>query len=129
MSVFAPAELDLMRGAQEAAMPDTCQIGHYRAFEDDYNAPRAEYQWGGYLSCGVEELDPDEVQDEGEVVVIDAVVRLPIDTDIESRDRVRVTYRHGEMLDVARTFEVVGPPQRGLSGLVVNCRVVNDGTE
>jgi len=105
-------------------MLDTGQIGRRVDYSGDYNLPQSEYRWGGYISLGVEMLDPDEVQDTGDVPLVEATIRLPISTEIAPRDRVRVSYRHGERLDVAEEYEVIGPPQRGPTGLVVGCRIV-----
>lgn len=106
-------------------MQDTCQVLVYSSADDAYNNPSPTYTPGSAISCGVELVGPDEVQESGEVPVIDARIRLPINTTIDARDRIRVTHRYGE--DVTdEDYEIEGPVQRGPSGLVVTCRVVTE---
>jgi hypothetical protein len=62
-----------------------------------------------------------------EVVLTDAVLRLPIDSVVTNVDRVQVTHRYGEMLLTPWTFAVIGMPRRGPSGLLLNLRLVTFG--
>jgi len=110
-------------------MQDTCNILVYGSMTDAYGNPKAVYTAGGDVVCGLELVSPDETQDTGDVPLIDAKLRLPIDTDIDERDRIRITHRYDVDLDTLLVFEIDGPVKRGPSGLVVALRVVDDGTE
>lgn len=128
MRDFSAGELSRMRDVQESAMQDTCVVLAYSSSADAYGNPTATYTAGSAISCGLELVDPDEEQASGEVPTIDARLRLPMGTTIDERDRIRVTHRYGEALSSAQTFEIEGPVKRGPSGLVLDLRVVDDGT-
>lgn len=129
MRPFTSDELDRMQSTQEGAMQGTCNILVYSSMTDDYGNPKAVYTAGGDVECGLEHVQPKEAQDTGEVPMIDARLRLPIDTEIDERDRIQVTHRFGEELDSPQVFEIAGPVKRGPSGLVLLLKVVDDGTE
>jgi hypothetical protein len=107
-------------------MQDTCRIGVYSASPDAYNNPEAVYDYSGAaVACGLEHLNPNELQGTGEVPVIEARLRLPLTTSVKETDRIRVTHRYGG--DVAgEDYEIVGPARRGPSGLVLDLRRVTD---
>jgi hypothetical protein len=129
MRAFTSEELTRMRATQDGAMQDVCRVGGYVADSDDaYGLPSSEYVYGDEVVCGLELVSPDEAQDAGEVPMIDARLRLPIGTEIDERDRIRVEQRYGEALDDAQVFEIEGPVQRGPSGLVLALRLVDDGS-
>lgn len=124
MRAFTTTELSRMQATQEAAMQDTCRLGAYRSTEDGYNNPAPEYVYGVLLDCGVEHVQPDEVQDTGLIPALDVRIRLPIDTAVDDRDRVMVTHRYGVEIANPAVYEIVGPVKRGPSGLVLECREV-----
>jgi len=55
------------------------------------------------------------------VTEVDAILRVPLDTDIDLSCRVRITGRHGEAV-TARDFDVFSEPRRGPSCLVIDLR-------
>ncbi len=125
MQDFSATELSRMQSAQDAAMQDTGVILRYAETRDGYNNPDADYTAADTsTACGLEMTDPDEVQESGNVPLVDAWLRLPIETTIETRDRVRITHRYGVELSDPMTFDVEGPVKRGPSGLVVGLRSV-----
>lgn len=131
---FSSAELAAMRATQDSAMQDTCRIGVYREVSDAYgnpdtSSPASLWVYGAALACGLEMVRPRETQESGDVPLVDAKLRLPVATSIDERDRIRIERRYGEALDPEKVYEVVGPPRRGPSGLVVSLRLLADGTE
>ena len=126
MRTFTAGELVRMRAVQDGAMQDTCRVLAYSSTPDAYNNPEATYTPGPEISCGLEMVSPDEVQASGHVPLIDALIRLPIDTILDERDRIQVTKQYGETLDTALTFEIVGPARRGPSGLYLDLKLVTD---
>jgi hypothetical protein len=128
MRHFTATELTRMRSTQDGAMQDTCRIGAYTADDDAYNLPDVTYVYGDEVICGLELMRPAEEQASGEVPVIDAILRLPIDTEIDERDRVRMEQRYNEALTVPQVFEIEGPVKRGPSGLRLDLRLVDDGS-
>ena len=133
MRHFTSTELTRMRGTQDGAMQDVCRIGAYTSDDDAYNLPDVTYVYGVEVICGLE-LDPPgmrgelEIQASGEVATIDARLRLPLDTTIDPRDRIRIEQRYNEDLTTAQVFEIEGPVKRGPSGLVLDLRIVDDGS-
>lgn len=131
MRAFSSEELSRMQSTQEDAMQDTCVLlTRSEASTDEYNLPVVEWTESDPISCGLgfESPDREEGMDLAEVAMAEPKLRLPIDTDITNVDRVRMTYRFGVALDTALTFELVGNPTRGPSGLVVQLKAVTDGS-
>jgi len=123
-----------MQSTQDGAMQDVCRIGAYQESTDGYgnpdtSSPEDLWTYGEEQICGLEHVRPRETQGSGDVPVIDARLRLPVDTSIDERDRIRIEQRYGEARDTAQVFEIEGPVRRGPSGLVLGLRLVDDGTE
>ena len=57
------------------------------------------------------------------LIEYDATVRLPITTAVGMQDRFRVTKRFGETLSTPLVFDIVGPIQRGPSGVRLLLRI------
>jgi hypothetical protein len=130
---FSSIELASMRTTQDSAMQDVCRIGEYREVLDAYgnpdtNAPSSLWVYGDEVACGLEMVRPRETQESGDVPLVDARLRLALDTAIDEVDRIRMEQRYGEAMDPAEVYEVAGPPRRGPSGLVVEMRLLADGT-
>jgi hypothetical protein len=117
-----------MRSTQDSAMQDVCRVGAYTATDDAYNLPSVTYVYGAEITCGLELVNPAEEHASGEVPVIDARLRLPIGTTIDERDRIRIEQRYNESLTDPQIFEIEGPVKRGPSGLVLDLRLVDDGS-
>jgi hypothetical protein len=120
MLPFTAAELSQMRETQDDAMQDTCYVLAYSSTTDGYGNPTATYTAGSALICGVEMVRPDEQQASGNVPRVDALIRLPLATALDPRDRIRVSKRYAETV-TSVDYELVGPAKRGPSGLVVEC--------
>jgi hypothetical protein len=119
-----------MRAAQEAVMMDACvRLAYGAPTTDTYNLPESQYTPQSPIACGFDPTASKEVMSEGQVVVTDGQMRLPVGTTVDSRDRFQVTHRHGEALASPPTFELIGDPERGPSGLVLNLRLVTDGSD
>lgn len=126
MRAFTTDELTRMQTTQESAMMDTCVVMAYSSMTDDYGNPKPVYTDTYESECGLEHLNPAEVQATGEVPIVDARLRLPIDTELDERDRIKITHRFGAELDIPQTFEIAGPVERGPSGLELSLRIVDD---
>ena len=132
MRAFTTDELSRMQSTQESAMMDTCQVvRRMESGTDDYGYPIEAYEivWTG--ECGFDASSNKEVMESGQVAVIDAQIRLPISIqeDFDNLDRIKITYRHGVEDESPQTFEMIGEPERGPSGLVVNLRLVTNGSD
>lgn len=132
MRAFSVDELSRMQDTQESAMMDTCQITRrVEAGFDPYGYPIDSYDDVVYTGvCGFDPSSDREVMEGTQVSVVDAVVRLPLATidDFDNLDRVKITYRFGVDLSEPEVFEIIGSPERGPSGLVLDLRIVTDGS-
>jgi hypothetical protein len=127
MIPLSSGELVSMRGTQDDAMQDTCVRLVWGPGTDAWGNPdltKTVYTAAAStVACGVEMVNPDELQASSEVPDIDAHIRMPLATTLDAKDRIRVTHRYGEdTTDVE--YEIVGPVKRGPTGLVVECRKV-----
>jgi hypothetical protein len=128
MDALTAAELAEMRECQVASLQDTCKVLAYSATTDDYGLPKASYTPGAAQACGFDPTSSREVQEGSQVAVVDARLRLPLGTVVTSRDRVQITHRFGEALSSPETYSIIGEPERGPVGLVLNLRTATDGT-
>ena len=128
MRHFTATELTRMRSTQDSAMQDVCRVGAYTSTDDGYNLPTVTYVYGTEQICGLDLMRPDEQHASGEVPVIDAVLRLPLATVIDERDRIRIEERYNEALTTPMVFEIEGPVDRGPSGIRLDLRLVDDGS-
>jgi len=108
-------------------MQDECEILERSSAVDGYGNPKPYHTVISTTDCGFQHIRPREVLGTGKLAMIDAQLRLPIATAIGSHDRVRATKRFGEILGNAEVYEIVGPAQRGPSGLVLSLRKAIDG--
>lgn len=123
---FSTAELASLQTAQEGHMMDTCvRLVYTPGVADAYGKPAESWVDGATLSCGFYPGRSSEVMHWTEVVLSEAQIRLPITTSLNNRDRLRVTHRHGVAI-TAETYEIVGQPLRGPSGLLLNLRKVTE---
>lgn len=129
MLPFSSDVLSRMRSVQEAHMQDICHILAYDTTwdeTDDYGLPVDEYLTELETACGLRLYSPKEIQASGDLPVIMGELRLPIDTQVDTRSRIRITKRFGEELEEPMLFDIEGPAQRGPSGLVVFLRAVDE---
>lgn len=71
------------------------------------------------ISCGFKPGRVREVMDNGQVVMAQPELRLPLDTDVTALDRFEVTHRYGEALTTSEVYAITGI-RRGPSGLVLD---------
>jgi hypothetical protein len=116
---FSASELAGMRTAQTGHMQDACYIQTYSRTFNSYQEPVE--SWADAVSpiaCGLD-MRPGQVilGPEYTTVSYDATIRLPIDTVIDVKDRIKVTSRFGEALASPLVYYLAGPIQRGPSGI------------
>ncbi len=132
MRPLSAGELAAMQITQEAAMPDTCVISAYSDGSLAPNGkPRAIYTDGLATICGFSAVATiggwREIRDTAQVPATDGTIRLPISKNVSNLDRIRITHRFGVALIAPETFEIVGQPKRGPSGLLVPVRRIGSG--
>ena len=116
--MFTAAELANFRSTQQNHMMDTVVRQVYSATQNSYNEDVITYTDQTAIACGLDMRHGGERHNQNYTALeYDATMRLPIATTIDARDRMKVTKRFGETLSTALIFEIVGPVQRGPSGI------------
>jgi head-tail adaptor len=115
---FSADELADFRTSQVGHMMDTVVRQVYSATQNSYNEDVVTYTDQTAIKCGLD-MRPGSERHTSNYTALeyDATMRLPITTTIDARDRLKVTKRFGETLTTALVFEIVGPVQRGPSGI------------
>jgi len=130
MRALTETELERMQGAQESAMFDRCDIWRLLSFgTDKYGKPTQTWVVNAsYVACGLwlgyPTFSSREALGLTQVAELDAVLRLPLGTDVTNLDRVKVTYRLGVEQDSPLMYEVKGPVLQGPSGIRVGLKLV-----
>lgn len=117
--MFSSDELTEMRATQVAHMMDTCHLQACVQTRDSTN--ELVETWpadGDALVCGLD-MRPGNERHGADMTVLayDATLRLPITATPDARDRVKITKRFDEALGTALVYNIVGPIQRGPSGI------------
>jgi hypothetical protein len=116
--IFTTDELTDMRSAQTGHMMDTYVPQVYSRTFNAVGEPVVTYTDGTSADCGLDMGPGSERHGPGNTLLeYDATVRLPVTATPDARDRVKVTKRFDETLATALVFEIVGPIQRGPSGI------------
>jgi hypothetical protein len=125
---FSAQELEDLDVVQTMHMMDTCLIAEPTVTTNVYNLPEESFTWNPARkhACGFDGHPSRELL--SQVPDSQAVVRLPIDTTITHRARVRITKRHGRTITPI-TFAVIGQPRQGPSGLLVWLTKITDGSD
>ena len=124
--MFSTTELNGMRDTQTAHMMDTCVI--YRPLVTEKNSrgePVKTWAEGVTSICGLQ-MEPLS-REFGDGIIesnIDAILRLPLGTEIEPGDEIEIVKRFGEDIE-PRRYEVDSFTNDGPSGCRVNLKVRN----
>ena len=95
---------------------------------DAHNRPVFGYVAQPEISCGVRTAVNREATDaEGNVVLVDYVIRLPHGTAVSDQDRFRITNRHGWPGYTAVECEIVGAVQHGSTAVTLTVNEVTHG--
>ena len=129
MDAFAAAELTGMQDTAEESMMDTCVVLVWSSGSSDaFGQPVETWTAGDAIACGFNPKGGREINASAgggiaaaNPILTDASVRLPIDTTLDRKDRVQITHRFGVAI-TAQTYEIIGEPRRGPSGLQLDLR-------
>jgi hypothetical protein len=123
--MFTSTELTDMQAEQVNHMMDLAVIQIYSASVDGYGEPVG--SWVDSVTTTVCGFDPsggrEMIMPDKTVLKTDAVIRLPIATVIDPKDRIKITKRFNVAI-TNEVYQVVGNVQRGPSGLVVDVQRV-----
>ena len=124
-------DLDGMAATQAAGMLDECELlQRADGAADAYGIPQPTYTVVERTPCGLSHSQVGaEVSGSGrrdtQVPIDLRRLRLPVTAQIDHVDRIRMTRRFGFAITPV-LYEVVGDPQRGPSGLLLQVRMVTD---
>ena len=125
MSDFSAADLTNMRSCQDAHMMDVCKFGTASQTADTMNQQVETFVYGADVDCGLDMRPGSERHGVDKTVSeYDATIRLPIASAPDPIDRVKVTDRFGEALAVDLVYNIVGPIQRGPSGIRLLLKII-----
>lgn len=125
MDLFSNDELTGMQATQESAMMDTCVLMRYSETLDSINHPLPTWNDGEATKCGLDMTGGSELRGNQRILVRwEAMLRLPLHTTIDLRDRVRITHRFGQALATELVYEISGPAEVGPSGIVLPLKKV-----
>ena len=123
--MFIAADLTNMRACQDLHMMDTCNFGTATQTADTFNQLVETFAYGADVVCGLDMRPGSERHGVDKTVLnYDATVRLPIASTPDAKDRVKVTKRHGEALGADLVYNIVGPIQRGPSGVRLLLKII-----
>jgi len=123
--MFIAADLTNMRSTQVSHMMDLCNLGTCTQTADSFQQLVETFAYGADVVCGLD-MRPGSERHTADKTVInyDATVRLPIASVPTPKDRVKVTKRFGEALGVDLVYNIVGPIQRGPSGVRLLLKII-----
>ena len=127
MNTLSATEYSRMRSTCVATFFDSCKLGTATAAAFGSDPGASTYSYANDIDCGFQS-DPKmrgaESADGTQAALIDAVLRLPVDTDITNIDRVQMTARHGTALDPVEYYTIDGKPALGPSALVLKLKLI-----
>lgn len=116
--MLSPRDLAFMRATQTAHMMDECDLQTCTQTIDSFGQMVETFSDGSAQACGLDMRTGAERRGaQNTVLQYDASIRLAITANPSAKDRVKVTKRFGESLTTALVYEIVGPVQRGPSGI------------
>lgn len=128
MRRFSVPEMGRMKVTQEGAMQDMCELLTSSEVIDEYGVPQKTWSVEDTSICGLSHSSPNRytstegMQDAAggtQVAMEIRSLRLPKETVISNFGRVKITHRFGELETNPTTYEIIGDPQKGPSGLLV----------
>jgi hypothetical protein len=122
---LSTAQVAQMRVEAQSLFHDTCVLQTYTAgSQDAVGAAAISYTDGSAMACGFNAQGGREVaRADLTTAVSDATVRLPFDTVVDLRSRVKITKRHGATLTTALVFEILSQ-RRGAANVELELKAV-----
>ena len=125
MRVLTTTELARFRTTQDSAMMDLCVIQTFTEITDTFGQMIRTWTDGDPIAMGIDTRPGSENRTaEMTIVKEDATVRLPIDTTVTIRDRIKVIMRHGSAIEPI-IYGILEEPRRGPSGITLRLERVD----
>jgi hypothetical protein len=104
---ISPADLDALSNDVTGLMLDRCVILTWQAgAQDDRGMPVVGYVAGAEIPCSFRDTSRREAQGEAQAATVQATVKLPLPTAVTTRDRIRLTWRYGRLLDTPEVLDI-----------------------
>ena len=124
---FSDDDLAGMQETQESAMMDEAYILVYSRTQDAGEPVEVWTQSVNPIMVGVDTQKSKEIRKDDQTIVrTSGRARLPIDTIIDEKDKLRIITRFGQPIAPIE-YALAGVPERGPSGLVVDLMIVEPG--
>ena len=107
---------------------DECQIGTDTGTSTTEDPDAPSWSYATAIACGFDASVSTEVVELGQATMTDATIRVPLGTSVTGASRVRLTKRYGASLSPVEDYEVLGAPRRGVSCLVLHCKLTVGNT-
>ena len=125
MPEFSAADLANMKSCQDDHMMDTCKLGTCTQTSDTHGQLVETFAYGADVICGLDMRPGSERHGVDHTVLqYDATVRLPFASAPDAKDRIKVTKRHGTALAADQVYNIVGPIQKGPSGVRLLLKII-----
>lgn len=127
MNTLSTTELSRMRSTAAETFFDACKLGTATASGFGSDPGDSTYSYANEIDCGFWPSPKQQSGEAGEGVqapMFDALLRLPVDTDITNIDRVQMTARHGEALSPVEYYAIEGKPSLGPSAIVLKLKLI-----
>jgi hypothetical protein len=126
LNALTATETARIKAAQLGCMFDTCQIGTTtEAAGSVYSSTTISYATA--IPCGFSAGGGRETNDGGQAVLNDGTLRVPQGTAITSTSYIKLISRCGYTLGTPEIYRVLGGPQPGPFGLIVQLQRVPTG--
>lgn len=129
MIPLSASDLTGMKDTQQDAMMDICVLlVESQISTDPYGMPIYGAAEKGPYACGIDMTPGTEVQDGSQVVIADAMLRIPLDAQqyLGAINRIKLTYRFGAFLLTPVYYDIIGTPDVGPSGIVLSLRLSHE---
>ena len=124
--LISDATINRLRMINRMALQDTCvRLIHTPQTTNAYGVQEAGYVEGETLPCLFRSGSKKETMGQTRLPAAQARLRLATGAVLLAADRIRLTHLHGEALDPAEVYEVVGPPRLTWVGLEAGLELVN----
>jgi hypothetical protein len=124
MRQISSGELARIQSSQLETLHDTCIIQTFSSSgSNTFGSPVVTYTDGSPVKCALWENNGIK-EYRGNVILTeaDATLRLPANTVITTKDRVKITYIYGSPVTGSFIYAVYSEPKNGLSGQVVELK-------
>lgn len=126
MSLLTTAENDAMRACQELGMHDSCVVQSYTEVQDTTSGQVSHtFVDGAVIPCGFDPGGGRELRELDKTTTVTyALLRLPWDTRVDEKDRIKLLSRNGEGLTTPVVYRIAAPAQYGNTGVVLQLDIV-----